>query len=63
MYRSPDPEFGNPVRMTVDVTENNLTLIWTVTRDGKTTVIDENSDRYGLKDHNKVICCSCILCS
>ena len=41
--------------MSVDVLEDNLTLIWTVTINGHTKVIDKHNEHYVLKDHNKVI--------
>ena len=41
--------------MSVDVSGDNLTLIWTVTANDHTEVIDKHNDDYVLEDQNKVI--------
>ena len=41
--------------MSVNVSGNNLTLIWTVTINGYTEVIDKRNEHYVLEDQNKVI--------
>ena len=51
--------YGDNVTMTANVSGNNLTLIWTVTTNDKTEVIDKHSDHYVLEDQNKVTC-NCI---
>ena len=53
-YFLPNIECDSELKMPVDVLENNLTLIWNVTINGTTEVIDKSSDQYTLKDHNKV---------
>ena len=53
-YSLPNIECDSELKMSVDVLENNLTLIWTVTINGTTEVIDKGNDQYTLKDHNKV---------
>ena len=47
-------EYGDKVTMSVDVSEDNLTLIWTVTANGHTKVIDKDNQDYVLRDQNKV---------
>ena len=48
-------DYGDKVAMSVDVSGNSLTLIWTVTINGITEVIDKHNEQYVLEDHNKVI--------
>ena len=52
--------YGDKVTMSVNVSGYNLTLIWTVTINGYTEVIDNHNQHYVLGDQNKVIC-SCTL--
>ena len=47
--------FGEKVTMSVDVSGDNLILIWTVTINGYTEVIDKDNADYVLGDQNKVI--------
>ena len=59
--KSPIIEYGDKVTMSVDVSVDNLTLIWTVTTNDQTKVIDKHNQDYVLEDKNKEICI--ILCS
>ena len=47
--------YRDKVTMSVNVSGNNLTLIWTVTINGITEVIDKHNEHYVLEDQNKVI--------
>ena len=50
--------------MSVDVSGDNLTLIWTVTANNHTKVIDKHNEDYVLEDQNKVIwSCICVTLS
>ena len=50
--------------MSVDVSGDNLTLIWTVTANDHTKVIDKDNEDYVLEDQNKVIwSCICVTLS
>ena len=50
--------------MSVDVSGDNLTLIWTVTINAHTEVIDKHNEDYVLEDQNKVIwSCICVTLS
>ena len=50
--------------MSVNVSGDNLTLIWTVTANGHTEVIDKHNEDYVLEDQNEVICsCICVTLS
>ena len=53
-YSLPPICSGHSVTMSVDVLEDNLTLIWTVTINGHTKVIDKYNRQYIHEDHNKV---------
>ena len=48
-------EYGHNVTMLADVSRNNLMLIWTVTINGYTAVIDKHNDLYLLGAQNKVV--------
>ena len=48
--------YGDKVTVSVNVSGDNLTLIWTVTINGYTEVIDNNNQHYVLGDQTKVIC-------
>ena len=47
--------------MSVDVSGDNLTLIWTVTANDHTEVIDKDNQHYVLEAQNKVICSLAII--
>ena len=47
--------------MSVDVSGDNLTLIWTVNANNHTEVIDQDNQDYVLRDQNKVICSLAII--
>ena len=47
--------------MSVDVSGDNLTLIWTVNANDQTEVIDKDNQDYVLGDQNKVICSLAII--
>ena len=50
--------------MSVNVSGDNLTLIWTVTANDHTEVIDKHNEDYVLEDRNEVICsCICVTLS
>ena len=53
-YSLPTISYGDRVTMRVDVLDDNLTLIWTVTINGHTEVIDKYNGQYIREDHNKV---------
>ena len=51
----PVTEYGHNVTMLVDVSGNNLMLIWTVIINGYSEVIDKHNDLYLLGAQNKVV--------
>ena len=48
-------EYGDKVTMLANVSGNNLMLIWTVTTNGYTEVVDKRDDLYLLGAQNKVV--------
>ena len=48
--------YGDKVTMSVDVSGDNLTLIWTVTTNDHTKAIDKDNQDYVLGTQNKVMC-------
>ena len=51
----PVPDYGDKVTMSVEVSGDNLTLIWTVTINNHTEVIDTDNQDYVLGAQNKVM--------
>ena len=60
-YNLPPIVYGDKVTMSVEVSRDNLTLIWTVNANDHTEVIDKDNQDYVLGDQNKVICSSAII--
>ena len=48
-------DYGDKVTMSVEVSGDNLTLIWTVTTNDHTKVIDKHNQDYVLGNQNKVM--------